>query len=342
MNSPEQLQAPPDIFIAPLLELRDYYAGLVEEYQQLFVQARSQLNHTEALLSHWALPEHSQQLSSLGEAEEIRATAPDSSRLLLSSDQTSECNFLKPRESQLPRQKPEKLEINPPQSPTIELADAQKPDTSVTSYDDFVKGADIPMLPHHQTLTRMEALKKLLYEYAGSVCHIDFIVRSLYGELESSIFKVVKGRVQSSLTQGRERGYWSAIPNEPGCYTLTLSLLNPNSSNGFSQSLKSKRKKPFILSKTKVVPMLTAFEGQFLIDAITAFLEQNPGRVLSVNEIVQGIYGELDAQELREVKNKVLNELSRGHRTGRFSRVPHQIGFYTWDASMIPRNYSVR
>ena len=28
MNSPEQLQAPPDVFITPLLELRDYYESL--------------------------------------------------------------------------------------------------------------------------------------------------------------------------------------------------------------------------------------------------------------------------------------------------------------------------
>ncbi|MDZ8186892.1 MAG: hypothetical protein RMX96_18835 [Nostoc sp. ChiSLP02] len=30
-------------------------------------------------------------------------------------------------------------------------------------------------------------------------------VRSLYGELEPKVWKVVKGRVHSTLTQGRER-----------------------------------------------------------------------------------------------------------------------------------------
>jgi hypothetical protein len=83
--------------------------------------------------------------------------------------------------------------------------------------------------------------------------------------------------------------------------------------------------------------MLPQFEGQFLIDALTLFLEQNPGRVFNVNEIVYGIYGNLDPEEVREVKNKVLNELSRGHRTGRFVRVPNQIGLYTWDLNMIAK-----
>jgi hypothetical protein len=192
------------------------------------------------------------------------------------------------------------------------------------------------MLAHYENMTRMEALKKLLREYVGTVCHIDFIVRSLYGNLESTIFKVVKGRVQSSLTQGRESGYWSAIPDEPGCYTLDLNSLGPIQGKGISRSIKStKTNKHFTRPQMKVVPMLAQFDGQFLIDALTLFLEQNAGRIFNVNEIVNGIYGHLDAQEVREVKNKVLNELSRGHRTGRFVRVPNQIGLYTWDMNMI-------
>ena len=64
-------------------------------------------------------------------------------------------------------------------------------------------------------------------------------------------------------------------------------------------------------------------------------LKQNPGKVFSVAEVIAGIYGELDSQQIREIKNKVLNELSRGYRTGRFARVPNQIGFYTWDSNLI-------
>jgi hypothetical protein len=81
--------------------------------------------------------------------------------------------------------------------------------------------------------------------------------------------------------------------------------------------------------------MLKAFDGQFLIDALTALFEQNPGKIFTVAEVIAGIYGELDSQEIREIKNKVLNELSRGYRTGRFSKVPDQIGLYTWDSNMI-------
>jgi len=332
MNSKEQLQPPSEVFISPLLELRDYYAGLAEEYQRLFLEARSQLHHTEALLSNWSFTDDNKQLSQLGAANRTLATTQENSLLLLSSEATPE-TLLEPIESQIPDSN--QLEVDRTNSRDVGLIESNTENTSLDSYGDSIKGVDIPMLPEHQNLTRMEALKKLLQEYTGTVCHIDFVVRSLYGDLEPSIFKVVKGRVQSSLTQGRERGYWAAIPNEPGCYTLNLSLLGSTSGNGFAQSFRSKRKKPFIMPKTKIVPMLKAFDGQFLIDAITSFLEQNMGRIFSVNEIVHGIYGDLDSQQLREVKNKVLNELSRGHRTGRFSRVPHKIGYYTWDVGML-------
>ena len=54
MNSPGQLQAPPEVFIAPLLELRDYYGSLAQKYQRLFIEARSQLDNVESLLSTWS------------------------------------------------------------------------------------------------------------------------------------------------------------------------------------------------------------------------------------------------------------------------------------------------
>ena len=319
MNSPGQLQAPPDVFITPLLELRDYYGSLAQKYQRLFIEARSQLDNVESLLSTWSYTDDN---------EQVEATEEDS-LLLLSSNHTSDMECLESLESKILKSDSLKREHS--------LSEVKDSDNFPFERRHYVsKGEEVPMLSHYENMTRMEALKKLLREYVGTVCHIDFIVRSLYGDLESTIFKVVKGRVQSSLTQGRESGYWSAIPNEPGCYTLDLNSLGPIQGRGISKGIKSpKTNKHFVRPQMKVVPMLAQFDGQFLIDALTLFLEQNAGRIFNVNEIVNGIYGHLDAEEVREVKNKVLNELSRGHRTGRFVRVPHQIGLYTWDMNMI-------
>ncbi|WP_138500663.1 hypothetical protein [Nostoc sp. PA-18-2419] len=338
MNSKGQLEPPPGTFLSPLLELRDYYARLTQEYERLFVEARSQLDHVEALLSNWSFSDANKHISRLKAVDETSNSSPDGS-----------VRFLSPREDISPINLVESIELEEKDLDDVEINNsfgvvdtkANQPPTRspiqapTENNDNSAKVSEIPMLPQYQSLSRMEAIKQLLQEQAGIVCHIDFIVRSLYGDLDPNLFKVVKGRVQSSLTQGRERSYWVIIPEEPGCYTLDLSLVTSNNGNGASRSIKNKKKKAFVPPKIKTVPMLKGFEGQFLIDALTSLFEKNPGKVFTVAEVIAGIYGELSSLELREIKNKVLNELSRGYRTGRFSKVPDQIGLYTWDSNMI-------
>ncbi|MEH2042565.1 hypothetical protein [Nostoc sp.] len=345
MTQNGQLEPPPETFFSPLLELRDYYARLTEEYERLFVQARSQLDHVEALLSNWSFSDTNKQISRLTATDETSNLSGESSlRFLSPLDDIEEINLVESLESV--GKDSDRVEINNSFSAAVDTKESQSlttstdPKTAPENNDSSTKVVEIPMLPQYQhAISRMEAIKQLLQEQIGTVCHIDFIVRSLYGELDSHLFKVVKGRVQSSLTQGRERNYWVTIPDEPGCYTLDLSLVSPSNRNGASRSIKNKNKKPFV-PPTKTVPMLKAFEGQFLIDALTSLLEENPGKVFSVAEVITGIYGELDSQQTREIKNKVLNELSRGYRTGRFARVPNQIGFYTWDSNLILKGSS--
>ncbi|MDZ8094112.1 MAG: hypothetical protein RMZ42_19605 [Nostoc sp. DedQUE05] len=344
MTQNGQLEPPPETFFSPLLELRDYYARLTEEYERLFVQARSQLDHVEALLSNWSSSDTNKQISRLTAADETSNLSGESSlRFLSPLDDIDKINLVESLE--LVEKDSDQVEINNSFS-AVDTKESQSQTTSTDpkiapeNNDSSTKVVEIPMLPQYQhAISRMEAIKQLLQEQIGTVCHIDFIVRSLYGELDSNLFKVVKGRVQSSLTQGRERNYWVTIPDEPGCYTLDLSLVAPSNRNGASRNIKNKNKKPFV-PPTKTVPMLKAFEGQFLIDALTSLLKQNPGKIFSVAEVIAGIYGELDSQQIREIKNKVLNELSRGYRTGRFARVPNQIGFYTWDSNLILKGSS--
>jgi len=323
MKQQLQIEPPPQTLISPLLELRDYYARLVEEYETLYNQARSQLTNVEALLSTWSSPsEANNSLVTVAVVNEI-LSAPKEDLLLSPSN---EGKLSEPPKSNLQ------------ESENVETDDSAATTATTEEYllsKENLNGVDIPMLAEYTSLTRMEAIKKLLQQHLGTVCHIDFIVRSLYGDLPSHVFKVVKGRVQSSLTQGRERQVWFGMPNEPGCYTLDLSLVNANNTNGHSRNGNAKKKKPVVLPKTKVIPMLKPYEGQFLIDALTSFFRKNPGKVFGVAEVISGLYGELDAEDIREVKSKVLNELSRGYRTGRFSRIPDKVGFYTWDTKLI-------
>ena len=86
---------------------------------------------------------------------------------------------------------------------------------------------DVERLPNYQGMNQIEALSLLLSEHSGTVLHLDFIVRSLYGELEPSLLKVIKNRVGSSLKQGVEQKLWAKVTDSPGCYTKDLSLVEP-------------------------------------------------------------------------------------------------------------------
>ncbi|WP_191761750.1 hypothetical protein [Komarekiella delphini-convector] len=351
MNIPLPL-SPPESALEALLKLRDYYAPIVEEYERLYTQSKDSLTHVEALLSNWPKTSSLKQEKSTPQKQE--------ESLIFFADESKNDHFedipLEPLK--LDDSEPEALDADDkltelPESPIfplIETRSDEKPDAALTSelpesplfplintsiQERSLYKVDIPMLPQYQSLTRPEAIEQLLAEEIGTSVHIDFIVRSLYGELESEVFKVVKGRVQSSLTQGKESNKWFSVPGEPGYFTLSLTLLSKDKTKNSSPQAKRKNNKPIKPPQPKEIPMLITYEGQFLIDALSTFLEENSGKVFNVSEVITGIYGELNASDAREVKNKVLNELSRGHRTGRFNRVPDKIGFYTWDSKLI-------
>ena len=343
MNSKGQLKPPPQDFIQPLLGLRDHYARLVKEYETLYQTARSQLAHVEALLAnnndanglngHNSVTLLDATPVSVTEAslstEEISSDGGDSlPKSLAAANETIEDRNREQTDNQEQLVVDESSQdLNVPPSESRAVTPIQKTNKSKQLVP------DIPMVSEYGSLTRMQAIEKLLQEHIGAVCHIDFIVRSLYGDLEPNLFKVVKGRVQSSLTHGKEKTYWSAVPEEPGCYTFDLEKL-PLKKGKAKSKAKQKKRKPFVLPKTRRIPMLRVYEGKFLIDAISDFLEENQGTIFSVADIISGLYGELDAQQLREIKSAVLNELSRGYRIGRFSRVPKKIGYYTWDMDL--------
>ncbi|WP_414756554.1 hypothetical protein [Anabaena sp. CCY 9910] len=214
-----------------------------------------------------------------------------------------------------------------PQSISSEQENAQQTQDKQRSL------GEIPMLEEYFGLSRIEAVQKLLEKHPGNICHVDFVARALYGELEPSIWKIVRGRVQSTLTQGKNSGRWFLVPGKSGYYTINLKLLKSNRKS--SSSKQGNNKKPSPQSKANAVPMVGEFEGKFVIDALTTMLQQNPGKVFNVAQVMEALYGELDPDEIKEVKTSVLNELSRGHRTGIFSRVPGEKGVYTWDVKLL-------
>ncbi|MEM9927487.1 MAG: hypothetical protein AAF915_27750 [Cyanobacteria bacterium P01_D01_bin.50] len=351
-ESQQKIETPPSALLEPLLGLREYYGRLVQEYEHKITTARIQLAHVEALLSNSSAVINGKGFPGL-EILDITAITQASSRLSAEADK-SQFNSIgtqqeENRVKEYSEDEESELEAND-ETPSVEKHSNPENEVDETSQSSTLKkatsakgkynpksGSDIPMLPQFRHISRIEGIKQLLEENTGKVCHIDFVVRSLYGDLESTAFKVVKGRVHSSLTHGKEQMYWASVPDEPGCYTLDLSLVTPPGSKQKSKKAKSKTRKPLIPQRTKKIPMLPQYEGQFLIDAISSFLEKNSGKIYSVSEIIEQIYGALDEEEIREMKirSMVLGELSRGYRIGRFARVPNKLGYYTWDLDTV-------
>ena len=358
MISQGKLEPPPQDLIQPLLGLRDHYARLVQEYEVLYQSARSQLLHVEALLATWSatgnisnghqtlelkdishrkLVEESLTITtpaSIPQPSIPQTIVPPETSADVSQEQSNEVSKEDDvfDEIELNSSSPSDHKTTPTevetQTPKISIPKVHKSNQQVP---------DVPMVNEFHNLTRMQAIEKLLHDHVGGVCHIDFIVRSLYGDLEPNLFKVVKGRVQSSLTHGKEKSYWSAVPDEPGCYTFDINKLPSKKGRGKSKGSKKNQRKPFVLPKTRRIPMLPEYDGKFLIDAISTLLEENSGKVFTVAEIISGLYGELEEERLREIKSAVLNELSRGYRIGRFDRVPEKTGCYTWNVEDIPQ-----
>jgi hypothetical protein len=73
----------------------------------------------------------------------------------------------------------EKQFLMPPQPPTTTNTLVNGERNGSSSIDG---GQHVEMLPPYQGMNRMEALSLLLTEHSGTVLHLGFIVRSLYGE----------------------------------------------------------------------------------------------------------------------------------------------------------------
>ena len=349
-DSQQKLETPPQALLEPLLGLREYYSRIVQEYELKVTTARIQLAHVEALLSNSSALINNKSFPGLEilDVTAITQTSPNLSKEAFESRlkgiATQETEF-RTEDRQDTESEVEDNDETASRALAQEESDSQnavdeenqssrleKAASSKSKYNSK-SGSEIQMLPQFRHISRIEAIKQLLEDNKAKVCHIDFVVQSLYGDLESTAFKVVKGRVHSSLTHGKEQMYWESVPDEPGCYTLDLSLVLPPGSKAKSKKGKSKTKKQLVPQRTKKIPMLPQYEGQFLIDAISSFLEENSGKIYSVSEIIEQIYGALDEEEIRDMKirSMVLGELSRGYRIGRFARVPNKLGYYTWD-----------
>jgi hypothetical protein len=86
----------------------------------------------------------------------------------------------------------------------------------------------LPMHSDFTGLSKIEAVEKVMAEYAGKPVHIDTIIDRLFGTLSNAEAKAEKGRMKDVMNRGRDRKLWNKAP-------APLSFIMAASSAGSAQ-----------------------------------------------------------------------------------------------------------
>lgn len=374
MNPDFKLDPPPQSLQSPLLELRDYYKALVEEYEQKAVQAKEKLAHIEALLAVWAIPntgDESETALVMSADHSFETSEPD-----LDENNSKVFIALKPRTTtpgheqelthslngNVPPKAPEPPIQESPQediepysvdvSPQLTLLPNNHPnDHRIVANNSIEESAlqevnsqttssnhnNILMLPPYQALNRFEAIKKVLSDHKGAILHIDFIVRELYGELKPENLRLVKSPIGTALSHGKIKKIWESVPDSKGCYTLDLNLIQPNEPEKVEFVAQDDCQTSTQPNSDNLDNTLTSppSETMSVMQAISKFLQDNKGKVLQIDDIVKAIYGDLSGQLAKKARRAVTNRLSKGKLEGRWDSIPMKPGYYTWNLRLM-------
>ena len=306
-------------FVESLIALRDHYQALLEEHDRQAVNLREQLTHVNALLVDQLVLSHNQQPVSIHALINQHQTPALTGAVDIASDES-------PKDLGAESTQP----TSPAQSAIVQSEPAQRTSPSRRSQ----LGGKTPMLPKFQQLTKLQAVENLLSENSGTIVHIDYIIRTLYGELKQDVFKGERQRMYQTLSEGTKKHLWEKVPEQVGCYTIDLKLVAPElvssieypPHQGGTQEPQSTGK-----SSSRMLP---PYQHLTLIDAVEAIVRENTGKILTIDFVTGALYGELSGKALTEAKARIGGALWSGVHQNRWQRVPNQMGRYTLDLKL--------
>jgi len=327
-------------FIESLAELRNRYQEQANECVRKASHAKEQITHVNALLADQLVQRHNQQPFS------IQASTVRQSPVL-----TEAAIDIASQEAPLQEDKIEQgsaaVEVDKQQevvSPTTALeVDQTHPGTevnfSVNSQATQNQSSPLksPTLPQYKNLMKLEAVESILRSKAGSILHINWIIRALHGELAEDELKAERGRMSQTLSKGVKKGLWDKVPGDSGCYTINLKLVEPDLAAKAEQTPivtappKSQSKSSDL--QPKMLPAYTALKS---IDAVDLVINEKAGQILTTDLIVKALYGKLSGTKLTKAKEIIGRALWRGAEAKRWQRVPgKQKGAYTLDLRLL-------
>ncbi len=333
-------------FVKNLRIMRSHYQSLVDEQKQQMARAKDQLVHVNALLAEQVVVQHLE-----GQTISLQASTITDDPALTEATEDKELSGLPKSESIVEKEfvevdeetedpetnlEPEETSTAISQKEFLEKVEPQESSTNgelpALEVEDAIASSALgkklktPLLPPYQHLNKSEAVEKLLQENIGSILHVDYIVRSLYGQLESESFKVERQKIYETMSKGVAKGFWDKVPNQPGCYTIDLKLVNnegksPKSKDDEPQAKSTKSNQP--------IEVLPAYQQLSFTKAVETVLRENAGLVMDSEKIARILYGNSEAEDFTKVKGKIGKILWSGANQKKWQGVPGKLGAYT-------------
>jgi hypothetical protein len=177
-----------------------------------------------------------------------------------------------------------------------------------------------PLLPQYQHLTKSSAIENLLHEHSGTILHVDFILRALYGDLTPKDITTEMPRINDSLKKGVAKGLWDRVPDEVGCYTADIKLVDREVELEKVEERKPQRRKP---NSKATQGMLPRYQNLTFTDAVESVMRDRSGEIITSDIMARALYGELEGPALVEARNKVGKVLWSGGSQGRWPGQTH-------------------
>lgn len=315
-------------FVQSLVDMRSQCHAQLEANQRQAAHAREQLTHVNALLADQVL------LPPMEHSFELPTTAIEGQpQQAISGIAVSEPESFSQIEAEAQQQPQTKAELVQQQPQTdVDETPLELEETS----DDTARSPSAiktPMKAEYQHLTKIQAVEKLLQENQGKILTVEYIIWSLYGDMDAEAVKAEKPRIYDTLGQGTDKGMWEKVPDQPACYTYKLSLVEPVADSESATATTSRlpvssRRRPSRRGKSD--DMVPRYNHLSLTAAVEVVVNEHPGEVITTEKVAKVLYGEdIEGRALIKAKDRIGKTLWGGATQGRWQRIPGRLGCYT-------------
>jgi hypothetical protein len=196
--------------------------------------------------------------------------------------------------------------------------------------------ASLSLLPAYEGMTKLEAIAQVLTEQSGHVLHQDTIFQLLYGEVSPAVLNQESKRMRASLFQGVSKGLWDKSTAQTSSYLAKASPDRPPMSAVTTLSLAQSGRMPSVLGKetaiapsktasrgrTQVLSLPTRYTGLSKIETVAKLLEENKGKTMHMDEIIEHLYGTLSEEDLKAEKVRMKDVMTRGVQRQLWNKAP--------------------